>query len=186
MWEYNYEYDSNTTEVSELMNELSELSAPALFLTVLFSLGLVAFLIVCNWKVFTKAKQEGWKSIIPIYNTIVKLEIVGLPLWYIVLTFIPFANIYVSIRTNIELAKKFGKSSGFAIGLILLNPIFMAMLAFDSQTQYVADGPQQFNNVGTQQPNVNGQMNQNMKFCGNCGTKLTQETSFCPNCGQPL
>ena len=37
-----------------------------------FWLLLVAFLvlnIVANWKIFTKAGQAGWASIIPFYNT---------------------------------------------------------------------------------------------------------------------
>ena len=47
-------------------------------------IGLVIFVIaiVAFWKVFTKAGEAGWKSIIPIYNIIILLKIVGRPWWW--------------------------------------------------------------------------------------------------------
>lgn len=48
------------------------------------------------------------------------------------LLLIPIANIVVVIMTQIKLAKAFGKSTGFAVGLILLSPIFYVILGFDS------------------------------------------------------
>jgi hypothetical protein len=44
----------------------------------------VAFIvatIAAWWMVFTKAGEAGWKSIIPIYNIIVILKIVGRDWW---------------------------------------------------------------------------------------------------------
>ena len=55
-------------------------------------------IIVSLWKIFKKAGKPGWASIVPIYNMIVLLEITELPLWYIVLFFIPFANIYALFK----------------------------------------------------------------------------------------
>lgn len=51
-----------------------------LFLPILlFSLAIVVFLIVGEWKLFVKAGKQGWKSIIPFYNTYVLFtEIAGL------------------------------------------------------------------------------------------------------------
>jgi hypothetical protein len=37
------------------------------------------------WKVFEKAGKPGWASIIPIYNVIVMLEIVGKPIWWLIM-----------------------------------------------------------------------------------------------------
>ena len=87
-------------------------------------------MIASLWKIFTKAGQPGWASIIPIYNVIVLLKIAGKPLWYIILLIIPLVNIVVGILVLIELAKNFGKGVGFAIGLILLPIIFYPILAF--------------------------------------------------------
>lgn len=88
-------------------------------------------MIIANWKIFTKAGQPGWASIIPIYNVIVLLQIVGRPLWWLVLMLIPGVNIIVAIIVTIDLAKSFGKGAGFAIvGLILFSVIGYLMLAF--------------------------------------------------------
>jgi hypothetical protein len=45
---------------------------------------------------------------------------------------IPFANLSVAILIYIELAKKFGKEIGFAIGMILLPIVFFPILGFGS------------------------------------------------------
>ncbi len=100
----------------------------------LFSSLIGIFMIVCMWKIFTKAGKEGWKSIIPIYNIIVLLEIAELPIWYIVLYIIPFINIYALFKTYIELAHKFGKSTGFGVLMIFFGIVCFPILAFDSST----------------------------------------------------
>jgi hypothetical protein len=43
---------------------------------------------------------------------------------------IPLVNFVAAILVFIELAKCFGKSTGFGIGLVLLMPIFFPILAF--------------------------------------------------------
>lgn len=43
--------------------------------------------IVALWKVFVKAGKPGWAGIIPIYNTVVLLQIVGYSGWLILLFF---------------------------------------------------------------------------------------------------
>lgn len=84
------------------------------------------------WKVFSKAGQPGWAAIIPIYNVIVLIQVCQKPLWWIVLFFIPIANLVAVILLAIALAKVFGKGGGFAAGLILLPIIFYPVLAFGS------------------------------------------------------
>lgn len=83
------------------------------------------------WKVFTKAGQPGWAALIPFYNTwILVTEICKKePLWFI-LSLIPIANIVASWVISQELAKKFGKSEAFGIGIFFLAPVFLAILAF--------------------------------------------------------
>lgn len=98
-------------------------------------------IIVSLWKIFKKAGKPGWASIVPIYNMIVLLEITELPLWYIVLFFIPFANIYALFKIYIELAHKFGygkktgidlngESSGILFNLDKVGPVELATTAF--------------------------------------------------------
>ena len=87
-------------------------------------------LIVAWWKIFTKAGKPGWAALIPIYNVIVMLQVVGRPVWWVILFFIPVVNFIIGIIVFLDLAKVFGKSTWFGIGLILLNPIFALILAF--------------------------------------------------------
>lgn len=97
---------------------------------IIFYLGVVALMIASMWKIFEKAGEEGWKSIIPIYNLIILLKIIGKPVWWIVLFIIPVANIVFLIWTYNMLSKSFGKDEGYTVGLILLGIVFFPMLAF--------------------------------------------------------
>lgn len=88
------------------------------------------------WKLYVKAGKPGWAAIIPFYNVYVLFEIAGMNGWMFLLLLIPIVNIVISIMLYINLAKAFGKSTAFAIGLILLNTIFMLILGFGND-QYI-------------------------------------------------
>ncbi len=98
--------------------------------------AVIVLVIAGLWKTFTKAGEPGWAAIIPIYNYIVLLKIIGRPIWWIILLFIPFVNFVVLIIMMIDLAKAFGKGTGFGIGLVFLSFIFIPILGFgDAQYQ---------------------------------------------------
>ncbi len=102
-------------------------------------LGIIILFYAALWKVFEKAGQPGWAAIIPIYNLYVLMQIVGRPGWWLILFFIPIVSFIVYIIVYIDLAKSFGKSAAFGIGLLFLNIIFLPILGFgDAQYQ----GPQ--------------------------------------------
>lgn len=103
---------------------------PSLLIPVI--LAIVVVEIIAAWKLFEKAGKPGWATIVPIYNVIVLLEIIHKPIWWIALLLIPVANIVILILIYIELSKVFGKSSGFAVGLFLLRPVFIMILGFGS------------------------------------------------------
>ena len=100
----------------------------------LIMLAFIVLMIATGWKIFTKAGKPGWASIIPIYNTIVMLGIVGKPWWWVIGFMIPFVNFILAIVLCVLLAKVFGKGIGFAIGLILLPFVFGPILAFGDAT----------------------------------------------------
>ena len=91
-------------------------------------------MVASMWKVFSKAGEPGIAAIIPIYNTIVLLRIAGKPWWWILLLLIPVVNVVVLIIVAINLAAKFGKGTGFGLGLVFLPFIFYPMLGFGSST----------------------------------------------------
>ncbi|HEX9424014.1 MAG TPA: DUF5684 domain-containing protein [Pyrinomonadaceae bacterium] len=112
--------------------EYSTEGKPPSPLSMIVGLLIALLLIIAMWKVFTKAGQPGWASIIPIYNLYIWCKIVGRPGWWIILMFIPFVNIIVGIILCIDMAKSFGKGVGFGIGLALLGIIFCPILGFGS------------------------------------------------------
>ena len=94
---------------------------------------------VANWFIYKKLGREGWEGIIPFYNTYVMFEVIYDNGWKFLTLLIPFYNIYVACKLCIDLAHRFGKSTGFGWGLILLNPVFDCILAFsDAQDLYGA------------------------------------------------
>jgi hypothetical protein len=99
---------------------------------IIIGLLIALLLIVAMWKVFTKASQPGWASIIPIYNLYVWCKIVGRPGWWIILMLIPLVNLIIGIILCIDMAKSFGKGTGFGIGLAFLGIIFVPILGFGS------------------------------------------------------
>ncbi|MFN6015719.1 MAG: DUF5684 domain-containing protein [Flavobacteriales bacterium] len=98
--------------------------------------AVVVLMIASVWTVFTKAEKPGWAAIVPIYNLVILLEIVQKPVWWILLLLIPIVNFIILIIIYLELAKVFGKSSGFGVGLIFLGIIFLPLLAF-GDAQYM-------------------------------------------------
>lgn len=101
-------------------------------LFVVVYLAIFIFMIAAMWKVFEKANQPGWAVIVPVYNIIVMLKIAQRPLWWILLFFIPCVSIIPGIIVPVDIAKKFNKGVGFAIGMIFLPFIFYPILAFGS------------------------------------------------------
>ena len=62
--------------------------------------------------------------------------------------FVPIVNIVFWIWSVNLLAKSFGKSEGFTIGLILLPIIFYPILAFDNSAQYIYGNTNEINDIG--------------------------------------
>ena len=147
--------------------------------------GMLAFIIASIWKLFTKAGEAGWKSLIPVYNTYIMYKIsgkknlfwiqLGLGIAIIILSIVfivsmifslamlfggsglessyvvfwvslvlllvaSIASFVVQCFFSVGLAKSFGQETLFAVGLIFLSPIFIAILAFSKNIQYVGPG----------------------------------------------
>jgi len=97
-------------------------------------LAIAGFYIYVLWKIFEKAGKPGWAAIIPIYNVIVVLEIVGRPIWWVILFLIPVVSLVISIIVAIDLSKSFGHGALYGLGLAFLGFIFAPILAFGSDT----------------------------------------------------
>jgi len=99
----------------------------------LYIAAIVAF-VAGLWMVFTKAGEDGWKAIIPIWNVLILLKIVGREWWWIILMLIPIVGFIVWIIVALDLAKSYGRGTGFGIGLIIFPYIWTIILRFGSDT----------------------------------------------------
>lgn len=101
-------------------------------------------LIVANWRIFEKAGQPGWASLVPFYANYIEYKIHWgngwlflVPVGLALLSFIPFIGIIFNILQIViaalncyKRAEAFGQGIGFAIGVFFLGPIFNIILAF--------------------------------------------------------
>ena len=97
-------------------------------MVIIIYVAVIALMIVSMWKIFTKAGKPGWACIIPIYNIIVLLEIVGKPWWWLLLMLIPVVNIVLAIWMLNLLSKSYGHGVGFTLGLLFLGFVFFPVL----------------------------------------------------------
>ena len=79
---------------------------------------------------FAKAGKPIWGAYIPIYNIVLMLQIARRPLWWIILLTIPLVNVVVFIIVSVDIARAFGKGTGFGCGLACLGFIFYPILGF--------------------------------------------------------
>ena len=99
-------------------------------LFVILYLAFIVFIVAIIWKTFEKAGHPGWSAIIPVYNFYIMTLIAKKPSWWIALLFIPIVNVVIMVLLSIDIAKSFGKDTGFGIGLALLGFIFWPILGF--------------------------------------------------------
>lgn len=132
-----------------------------IILSIIISL-ISVLIIVAQWFIYTKAGQPGWAVLIPVYNLIVMLKIVGRPAWWIflILQVIVFEIIFflnpgiltgilyglsgvtalgIAITILNGLSKSFGKDAGFTVGLLFLGFIFYPILGF-GKSKYIGPG----------------------------------------------
>ena len=145
---YNVTYDSNVAKAAAT----GALAGMGVF-TLIISIAVAVFGIIVMWKLFDKAGKPGWAAIVPFYNLYVYFEITWGNGWLFLLIFLAIipivgsiAVLVIMIITMVKLAKAFGKSGGFAVGLVFLTLIFEAILAFGDSKYVGVDG------VNAQQP----------------------------------
>ena len=111
-------------------------------LGVLIPLAIFVGVIAGVWKTFVKAGQPGWAALVPVYNCYILLKIAGKPAWWLLLFFVPLVNVVITIIVSLEIAKTFGKGTGFGIGLVFLGFIFYPILGFSDAVYQNGTAPQ--------------------------------------------
>jgi len=97
-------------------------------------------MVVALWPVFTKAGRPGWGAIIPIYNTYLLVKIAGHHGAFVILFFIPIANIIMGIIVAIGLGRAFGKGGVFSFFLLWLLSIIGYLIVGYGGSTYIGDG----------------------------------------------
>jgi signal peptidase I len=95
--------------------------------------------VVAQWRLYEKAGQPGVAAVVPIWNFIVFLRIVGRPANHLWLFLIPvFGQLYMIPKVWIELCQSFGKRSLLDYVLvILLNGLYIFNLGMSYDTEYL-------------------------------------------------
>ena len=156
---YTYGNYGTTTTTAANAGDLGAMAA-GIFATfgimIILAIAVAVVCLIAKYKVFKKMGIDGWKSLIPMVSDYCQMEATGVnQKWLLVATFgsivmiIPIlgylaflaAMIYMAVLMNVSLAKAFGKSTGFAVGLILLNPIFLCILAFSKDAKFEGKNP---------------------------------------------
>jgi hypothetical protein len=95
--------------------------------------------IVAQWRLYEKAGQPGIASIVPVWNIIVFLRIVGRPASHMFLFLIPiYGQFYMIPKVYIELCNSFGKRSIVDyILVIVFNGFYVLNLGLSYETEYL-------------------------------------------------
>jgi hypothetical protein len=91
-------------------------------------------LLVSGWRMYSKAGQPGWIGVIPVLSTLGALKMIGKPYWWAVLYLVPVLNVIVYTVVEVLVARSFGQSFLFGVGLAIpiTRPFFKLMLGFGS------------------------------------------------------
>lgn len=133
-------------------------AAVILLLIALVALACWVVQLIAEWKLVNKLGGRGWSQIIPVYNAWELSRSAGcekpMVIAYTVLSGVTvFASVcssvlgdaamsavgtcglaifVVNILVMRQIAKRFGKSTGFIVGLVLLPVVFVSILGFGS------------------------------------------------------
>lgn len=89
-----------------------------------------------SYMVFQKMDLTPWKGAVPGYNLYTLCELFDGNGWRVFMFLIPVYGLILWIKLSMKWARSFGKTNGFGVGIALLTPVFLGMLALDEKTCY--------------------------------------------------
>lgn len=103
----------------------------------IFSLINIVAIVVSLWKIFQKVGIKAWYSIIPIYNIYIWLRLLEKPIWWFVLYFIPFLNMFMLLVSIWETIRAFGKTKYRHLLVGTIFPFaYMPYIAFSEKEKF--------------------------------------------------
>ncbi len=103
----------------------------------LIFVGIIA--VAAQWRLYEKAGLPGIAAIVPFWNLVVFLKVVGRPASHVLLFFIPlYGQLYFMPKVWIEVCQSFGKRTTLDYVLvILLNGLYILNIGLDYETRYL-------------------------------------------------
>ncbi len=198
--------DYNFENYSKLAAILGGVGIFFLLFLIVLMIAIIVVEVIASWKFFQKCGKNGWESIIPIYNSWIKVEIAGLNWWWFLFlifsvlgsisgndsykVLVGIVPLFGNFVCNYNLSKKFHQDTGFAILMTLFPWLMIPIIAFSKKYQYDCSVVVSKNGIFKDDSNVDTSFsnstntNSNSSYCINCGTKLSSDDKFCPNCGK--
>jgi hypothetical protein len=98
--------------------------------------------VLLGWlRVFPKAGQPWWAALVPVYNIyVLVVGVARLSVLWFVLVLVPVVQVVAAILVNVEVAKRFGRSEAFGLGLALLGFVFYPVLGFGPDKYQEGEG----------------------------------------------
>ena len=87
----------------------------------LFFLSYNLLIFVGSQRLFKLAGVDGWKSLIPVYNIVMHLQIINRPKWWVILVFIPVINLLMIPVIWVEFIKRFNHNSKLDRVLVIIT-----------------------------------------------------------------
>ncbi|MGC8511157.1 MAG: DUF5684 domain-containing protein [Acidimicrobiales bacterium] len=115
----------------------ADVVGPLIVVAIVFVVLPVLLLMIPTWRIFAKAGEPGWASIVPLFSQYTLCSIVGRPVWWLILLLVPYVNFVFWLIVAMDLARVFSRSKGFGIGLWLLPFVFLPILGYGS-AEYTA------------------------------------------------
>lgn len=127
--DYGYEY--STMDIGgDGMGGMFGALAGMMMVVWIFAMALTVVYVVAMWRIYSKAGRPGWACLVPFYGNYVLFDMCLGNGWLFLTCLVPFVNIYFLIKLYLAMAHKFGCSTAFGIGLLLVSPVFLLILAF--------------------------------------------------------
>ncbi len=100
------------------------------------ALAITIATIAALWQLFVKAGRPGWHSLIPVYDVIVWLNLVGRPWWYVLALVTPVTAVILWAILGFGTARSFNRGILFSLGVTFMPFIFLPILGFGN-SQYI-------------------------------------------------
>lgn len=128
--------DNFITSIIELHEGLYDQIGVGLYIIIGFT---VMIGIVAQWRLYEKADQPGIASIVPIWNIVVFLKLVGRPASHMWLFLIPvYGQLYLMPKVWIEICQAFGKRTMLDYVLVVIfNGLYILNLGLSYDIDYV-------------------------------------------------